>query len=65
MTETGAVVRTLGPVHLVRKSASSCGGIANLVEPAAQVAASLLTMLGEVVFDPHNDTVWVVGGEVQ
>jgi hypothetical protein len=65
VTETGAPVRTLGPVHLVRKSASSCGGIANLAESAAQVAASLLRMLDEVVFDPHHETVWVAGGDVQ
>lgn len=64
-TETGAFVRTLGPVHLVRKSTASCGGIANLSEPAAQVAASLLATLGEVVFDPHNETVWVARSDAR
>ncbi|MGD9783232.1 MAG: hypothetical protein AB7E80_02875 [Hyphomicrobiaceae bacterium] len=63
VTETGSVVRKLGPVHLVRKSSSSCGGIANLAEPGAQVAASLLAMLGEIVFDPHNERVWLAGGD--
>lgn len=65
VTETGAFVRTLGPAHLLRKSTASCGGIANLSEPAAQVAASLFPMMGEIVFDPRNDTVWVAGGEVR
>lgn len=63
LTETGTVVRNLGRVFLVRKKTSSCGGIANIDEPAAQAAASLLSILGEVVFDPKNETVWVAHGE--
>jgi hypothetical protein len=58
-TETGTNVRTFGPADLVLKSATSCGGIATLEEPAAQIATSLLKLLGEVVFDPPNETVWV------
>ena len=61
VTESGVNVRRLGRAHLVRKSNSSCGGIANMLEPAAQVAASLLATLREVVFDPRNETVWVAG----
>ena len=59
VTETGAFVRRLGSVTLVRKTRNACGGIANIEEPAAQVASSLLSILGQVVFDPKTETVWV------
>lgn len=59
VSETGALIRDLGTVTLVRKPLSPCGGIGNLVEPAAQIAASVVARLGEVVIDPFTETVWV------
>jgi hypothetical protein len=47
--------------HLVVKPANSCGGIADLKEPAAQLGASFLGLFGDVVFDPRNTTVWIGG----
>jgi hypothetical protein len=61
-TNTGAPVRVLGAAKLVRKGANACGGIGAAPEPAAQVAASVLALVGEVVIDPFNETVWLKGG---
>jgi hypothetical protein len=47
--------------HLVVKPANSCGGIADMKEPAAQLGASFLNLFGAVVFDPRNTTVWLGG----
>ena len=47
--------------HLVVKPANSCGGIADMKEPAAQVGASFLGLFGTVIFDPRNTTVWLGG----
>lgn len=47
--------------HLVVKPANSCGGIADMKEPAAQLGASFLKLFGAVVFDPRNATVWLGG----
>src|SRR6202035_6011038 len=48
--------------HLIMKSPNSCGGIADMAEPAAQLGASFLGLFGEVIFDPRNATVWLGGG---
>ncbi len=48
-------------IHLVVKSANSCGGIADMKEPAAQLGASFLKLFGTVIFDPRNTTVWLGG----
>jgi hypothetical protein len=45
--------------HLVVKPANSCGGIADMKEPAAQLGASFLNLFGAVIFDPRNTTVWL------
>jgi hypothetical protein len=45
--------------HLIVKSANSCGGIADITEPAAQLGASFLGLFGEVIFDPRTATVWL------
>jgi hypothetical protein len=45
--------------HLVVKPANSCGGIADMKEPAAQLGASFLSLFGAVIFDPRNTTVWL------
>lgn len=63
VTETGSLVRRLESVTLVRKTRNTCGGIANIEEPAAQVASSLLSILGQVVFDPKTETLWVKGAD--
>ncbi len=47
--------------HLIVKSANTCGGIADMPEPAAQLGASFLALFGEVIFDPRNATVWLGG----
>lgn len=47
--------------HLVVKPANSCGGIADMKEPAAQLGASFLNLFGTVIFDPRNTTVWLGG----
>ena len=39
----------------------SCGGIADMPEPAAQLGASFLGLFGDVIFDPRNTTVWLGG----
>lgn len=58
-TETGAPIQALETVRLLRKPRNACGGIAGLAEPAAQVAASLLTRAGEAVFDPFAELIWL------
>jgi hypothetical protein len=47
--------------HLVVKPANSCGGIAEMNEPAAQLGASFLNLFGTVIFDPRNTMVWLGG----
>lgn len=59
LDDRGNRIRELGTTNLVRKAGNACGGIAGQREPAAQITASLLAGLGEIVFDPRNDTVWV------
>lgn len=58
-SETGTAIRDVADVNLILKSPNGCGGIAGRTEPAAQVAASLLARLGEVVFDPRSEKVWI------
>jgi hypothetical protein len=48
--------------HLIVKSANTCGGIADMPEPAAQLGASFLGLFGDVIFDPRNTIVWLGGG---
>lgn len=59
VTESGAAIRELADAKLVLKGADSCGGIAALGEPAAQVAASVLARIGDIVVDPAAETVWL------
>jgi hypothetical protein len=51
------IVRT-DNFHLIVKQANGCGGIAEMIEPAAQLGASFLEFFDTVVFDPKNTTVW-------
>ncbi len=49
--------------HLILKPENSCGGIAAMTVPAAQLGASFLKLFGTVVFDPRSQTVWLEGDE--
>src|SRR5271156_2379903 len=60
--EQGKRIAETENFHLIVKSPNSCGGIADLTEPAAQLGASFLDLFGEVIFDPRNTTVWLGGG---
>ncbi len=60
--EQGKRVAETENFHLIVKSPNSCGGIADMAEPAAQLGASFLALFGEVIFDPRNATVWLGGG---
>lgn len=55
----GSVIRTLAGLTLLRKGPGMCGGIGNMTDPAAQLGASMLWQLGEIVLDPKAETVWV------
>ncbi len=57
--ESGKAILKTEDFHLVVKSANSCGGIADMPEPAAQLGASFLGLFGDVIFDPRNTTVWL------
>ncbi len=59
--EVGRQIVETGEFHLIVKSANTCGGIADMPEPAAQLGASFLGLFGEVIFDPRNTTVWLGG----
>ena len=61
-TNRGNESRKRTNFHLIVKSPNSCGGIADMSEPAAQLGASFLGLFGEVIFDPRNATVWLGGG---
>ena len=58
-SDTGQPIRHLRDVTLLRKSSKACGGIAQRHEPAAQIAASVLRHVGEIVFDPKSEKVWI------
>ena len=58
-SETGRPIRRLRDVTLLRKSSTACGGIARRTEPAAQIAASVLRRIGEIVFDPKSERIWL------
>lgn len=45
--------------RLIVKPANTCGGIADMGEPAAQLGASFLRLFGAVIFDPKTATVWL------
>jgi hypothetical protein len=60
--EQGKRVAETEAFHLIVKAPNSCGGIADMSEPAAQLGASFLGLFGEVIFDPRNATVWLGGG---
>ena len=51
--------------HLIVKPPDACGGIADMIEPAAQLGASFLGLFRTIVFDPKNATVWVGGVAVK
>jgi hypothetical protein len=59
--EQGKRIAETPDFHLIVKSPNSCGGIADMTEPAAQLGASFLGLFGEVIFDPRNATVWLGG----
>jgi hypothetical protein len=59
--EQGKRIAETPDFHLIVKSPNSCGGIADMAEPAAQLGASFLGLFGEVIFDPRNSTVWLGG----
>ncbi len=59
--ENGKQIVETEDFHLVVKPANTCGGIADMAEPAAQLGASFLSLLGDVIFDPRTATVWVSG----
>jgi hypothetical protein len=59
--EQGKRIAETEDFHLIVKSPNSCGGIADMAEPAAQLGASFLGLFGEVIFDPRNATVWLGG----
>lgn len=58
----GRTILRLDGLALVRKSPGGCGGIGSMATPAAQLGASILWQLGEIVFDPKAETVWVPAG---
>ena len=57
--DTGARLREIAEFRLLLKPSGACGGIAGLDIPAAQLDASFLRLLGEVVFDPFSKAVWI------
>jgi hypothetical protein len=59
--EQGRQIVETNDFHLIVKSANTCGGIADMPEPAAQLGASFLTLFGDVIFDPKNTLVWLGG----
>ena len=59
--EQGRQIVETDDFHLIVKSANTCGGIADMPEPAAQLGASFLSLFGDVIFDPRNTTVWLGG----
>jgi hypothetical protein len=59
--EQGKRIADTEHFHLIVKAPNSCGGIADMAEPAAQLGASFLGLFGEVIFDPRNATVWLGG----
>ena len=59
--DSGAPILAVGSYRLLLKPRNACGGIANWDVPAAQLDASFLRALGEVVFDPFAETVWIKG----
>ena len=60
--EQGRQIVETNDFHLIVKSANTCGGIADMPEPAAQLGASFLGLFGDVIFDPRNTIVWLGGG---
>ena len=57
--EQGKQIVETNDFHVIVKSANTCGGIADMPEPAAQLGASFLGLFGDVIFDPKNTTVWL------
>ena len=60
--EQGRPVGRTGDFHLILKPPDTCGGIAEMAEPAAQLGALFLRLFGTVVFDPKNATLWLGDG---
>lgn len=60
-SETGAPIRQVADYYLTVKAPNSCGGIATMAAPAAQLGASFLKMFGTIVFDPKYEKVWIAG----
>jgi hypothetical protein len=57
--ERGTQIAEAGDFHLIVKPANTCGGIADMTEPAAQLGASFLRLFRVVIFDPKTATVWL------
>jgi hypothetical protein len=62
-TERGATIATIKGAHLLPKPRNTCGGIAQMEEPMAQIGASMLKTLGDIVVDGKSGTVWVKRSE--
>jgi hypothetical protein len=58
-TASGEAVRKVAGASLILKAPNACGGIADMAEPAAQIGASLLRTLGEIIVDGRTETVWL------
>ncbi|ACK50322.1 hypothetical protein Msil_1357 [Methylocella silvestris BL2] len=58
-SEAGAPIRRIADFYLTVKAPNSCGGIATMQAPAAQLGASFLKSFGTIVFDPKSETVWI------
>lgn len=59
VSESGRAIRQIPDYNLFRKMPNSCGGIAAMDTPAAQLGASFLRTLGTIVIDGKSETVWV------
>ena len=57
--EQGKRIAETKDFRLIVKPANTCGGIADLPEPAAQLGASFLGLFGDAIFDPKSATVWL------
>lgn len=58
-TDEGKPIVGTHDFRLILKPANTCGGIADMGEPAAQLGASFLRLFGAVIFDPKTATVWL------
>jgi hypothetical protein len=59
VADDGQTLLQLPGLALVRKPPGQCGGIGDMEEPAAQLGASVLWRIGEIVFDPKAEMLWM------